>query len=99
MGPFGHIPMDVGPIPVLFRGSGPGFGPFRAYFGDLGLDLGHLGGLFLPYLGGSRPGFALFWPGLSSFWTIFALFRRFWAWIWPICSISGVLDLGYFCPI
>ncbi len=62
----------------------------------------------MPYLGGSRPGFALFGPGFGSFWAIFALLRRFWAYFGysgpgfrPFLSYLGNLDLdlGHFRSI
>ena len=89
----GVLDLDLGHLRAYFGGSGPGFGPFRAYFEGLGhlgptsgvldLDLPYLGldlanfGPFLPYFGGSGPGFGLF---LSYF------------------GDPG-LDLGHFKPI
>ena len=72
-------------------------GHFCPISGVLGLDLAHFGPLigildldlahfepFLPYFGGSGPGYGLFWAIFALFREVLGLLWGFWAWIWSI---------------
>ncbi len=99
MGPFGHIPMDFGPISVLSRGSGPGSWPFRAYFCPIlevqGLDLPYFSP-DLAHFGGSGPGFGPFvlFGGLWI-WAITLLFRGSWSGSGSLQTNLGNFRLGF----